>query len=494
MISREPTQLMHGIATWVGQFDHVMAVHVFWLYPFQALVFLAALVAYYRVPRVGFQNAILLILAADVTWYISPMFFLLSFAGGALEWSIAVRIHRSRERRVRWALLATSIATNLVILGIMLSGFLQDGFLAGIRLLGAPQFADRQVVNFFAVGFNVFVLFSKISLTLDVFQEQVGKEPGFWRSMVFLTLFSRSGGFPIDRAKDTLPQFDTRREWSWRRAGESFWLLFRGLLQLALYHEISQPAHNLLGENSSGLGVVAGAWVFMIGAWLLFSGVVDAARASAWMFGIWVPPNFDAPYLSVNIGEFWRRWNMTVSTWFNEYAFGKITFALRNWGYWSISIACAVTFIGCGLAHGLTWGNVAWGTLQGGSMFLYVVSRKRVRKWAKAMGNPRWIAVGAWFLTINIVVVSFMIDSDDCHCATTGMLKSIFLGPIWPAIAAGVDWTRILVTCALAMVLQAIPHFKGGDQWMSALRPRYRWAVGIVWMTIILLSNWSNPL
>jgi D-alanyl-lipoteichoic acid acyltransferase DltB (MBOAT superfamily) len=486
---------MHGIASWFVQFDHVMAVHVFWLYPFQALVFLFALFAYYRIPRLDVQNAILLVLAADVTWYISPLFFLLSFGGGALEWAIAVRIHRSADKRVRWTWLAVSIATNLVILGIMLSGFLQDRFIDGIRLLGAPQLADRQFVRFFAVGFNVFVLFSKISLSLDVFQGQVEKEPGFWRSMVFVTLFSRAGGFPIDRAKDTLPQFDALREWSWKRAGESFWLLFRGLLQLALFHEISRPALDLLGGRSSGLGVVAGAWVFTIGAWLLFSGVVDAARASAWMFGIRVPPNFDAPYLSANIGEFWRRWNMTVSAWFNEYVFGKITFAMRYYGYWAIGVACAVTFIGCGLAHGLTWGNVAWGSLQGGSMFIYVVSRKRIRKWSKALGNPRWIAATAWFLTANIVVFSFIIDSDDCHCATGWMLKSVFVGPIWPAMAAG----SRLGTDPDGLRRRHGPADRSpvsgrGLQWMTSLRPRHRLVLGIAWVAIILLSNWSHPL
>jgi D-alanyl-lipoteichoic acid acyltransferase DltB (MBOAT superfamily) len=493
MGSRLVAHAAREIADWIGQFDRVMAGHVFWLYPAQAALLLAAAVAYYAAPRLRVQNAILLLLAVDVTLYISPMLVLVLFAGGALEWVFATRIHRSADPRVRWTCLAASIATNLLILAFMLSASLQTVLLDGVRLAGLPEMAGRQVTRFFAAGFNVFILFSKISLTLDVFLGRIEKEPRFWRSMVFLTLFSRVGGFPIDRAKDTLPQLDAVRAWDPRRLPDSFWLLFRGILQLALYHEVARTSLRLLGEDSSGLGVVVGAWIFTIGAWLLFSGVVDAARAAAWIFGIWVPPNFDAPYFSTNIGEFWRRWNMTVSAWFNEYVFGKITFALRNWGYWSISIACAATFLGCGLAHGLTWGNVAWGSLQGGSMFIYVVSRKRIRKWSKALGNPRWIAATAWFLTANIVVFSFIIDSDDCHCATGWMLKSVFVGPIWPAMAAGVAWGRILTACVVAMVLQIVPRYRGGDFWMTSLRPRHRLVLGIAWVAIILLANWRGP-
>jgi alginate O-acetyltransferase complex protein AlgI len=484
---------LHAFTAAAVEFHRGMVVHIFWLYPTQVAVFLVAAAVYFAVPRSKVQNAILLLLAADVSWHISHLFLLVLFAGGALEWVFASGIHNSRDNRVRAGFLAASIATNLAILAFMLSSPLQTELILGLRNLGAPSSMVRLLSDLFASGINVFILLSKMSLSLDAFQGRLERAPGFWQSLVFTTLFSRCGGFPIDRARETLPQLDVVRQWDWDRARDSFWLSFRGVLELTMYHEIAPSANLLLGEGSSGLAVVAGIWLFTMGALLLFAGVVDVARSTAWILGIWIPPNFDAPFLSTNIGEFWRRWNMTVSSWLNEEVFAKINFQFRHWGVFGVAIACAVTFVGCGLAHSISWSSVAWAGVQGGSMFAYLLSRKRIRKWMKSHGDPGWTAPVAWFVTMNIVGFSFVIDFDCCHAGGSMIFEPITSGRIWPVIASRIDWSEVLPTCLVAFALHAIPHYRGGDFWMSALRPRSRFVLGLGWVAMLLLLNrWSS--
>jgi hypothetical protein len=122
-------------------------------------------------------------------------------------------------------------------------------------------------------------------------------------------------------------------------------------------------------------------------------------------------------------------------------------------------------------------------------MFVYLISRKRIRKWTKSHGDPRWAAPVAWFVTMNIVALSFVIDLDCCRNEGSMIFGPIFSDRIWPQVVSQVDWSVVLPTCVLAMILHAIPHFRGGDYWMIALRPRYRILLGLCWMGIILLAN-----
>jgi D-alanyl-lipoteichoic acid acyltransferase DltB (MBOAT superfamily) len=215
------------------------------------------------------------------------------------------------------------------------------------------------------------------------------------------------------------------------------------------------------------------------------SGVVDILRGLAKLMGIGLPEIFDAPFLSTNISEFWRRWNMPIMKWLYEESFSRISFALRKWGIVGIAIACMLTFVGSGIAHGLNLSMLLWGVSQVVPFLIHLETRNKLRKWSKNHGNPRWIAFSGWFVTIHVIILSWAFIGTGSVRESISMLKALLHGPIWPAWGGEIHWLQILTACGFGLALQFIPHFKGGDTWMRAYNSKIRLASGLALVCIL---------
>ena len=473
----------------LSDFSGAMGGQMFWLGPVPLLVLASAILLHFVVRRRVWQNSILLLLGGYVMWHESPMSFFLLFTSAAIEFLLATWILRSRSPRIRSALLWSSVAMNASIALLVLSRTLQSHFVAELHHAGILGVAGRELVVEFPKAYFVYVLVSKITLTLDAYKGRMKEPPRFLDAMAFSTLFTRFRGMPNDRARDTIPMLSHARRWNWVQAEDSLWLVASGLLKLGLLLELVGPTDRLLGRESSGLAVLVGAWIYAIRMYLDMSSLIDLFRGFALLVGIGLPENFDAPFLSRNISEFWRRWNITVMNFLNEEVFSRLSFALRGWGMWGVAFALLVTFMGSGLAHVLSWTMVIWSSIQAGSIVTYLNCRNRIRKWAKVRGNPGWMPVASWFLTMNVVALSMAMLSYNSVRATISVLIAMIHGPFWPAWCSSIGWGGVLAACAFTVLLQLVPHFRGGDTWMRKLRPWNRLAVGIGFVLLIILFN-----
>ncbi|HEY1191369.1 MAG TPA: MBOAT family O-acyltransferase, partial [Gemmata sp.] len=333
------------------------------------LVFLlAVLVAYWALP--WHRARVYLLVGASFAFYAfwSEWLALLVTGTTVMDYLLARAMDASRRHRVRQVLLCTSLTVNLGLLCYFkYVNFFLDALRESLALVGgSASFPYLSVVVPFGISFYTF---EAISYAVDVYRRKIPAEKSLPNFLLFILFFPHLVAGPIVRAPDFLPQVRREKRFSWLRVQVGVEFLLLGLFKklviadaMAIYSDPiispdSDPAK--LRTSAAWLGVVA----FTVRVYCDFSGYSDMALGSALLLGYRLTPNFLTPFLSLNIGEFWRRWHVSLGTWLRDYVFiplggsrGSKLFVARN---------LLITFFLCGLWHGAAWSWVLWGTLNG---------------------------------------------------------------------------------------------------------------------------------
>ncbi len=275
---------------------------------------------------------------------------------------------RERPRRRPW--LALSVAVNLGLLALFkYFDFFIDSALALLQLLGLEP---HRTTLAFALPIGIsFYTFQSLSYTIDVFRGRLRATRKPLEFALFVSFFPQLGAGPIARATTVLPQLDEPRRFAEHVDIRAALLLFLGgfLKKACIADSISAVVDPVFAEP--GLVDSGSAWtallLYHVQIYCDFSGYTDMAIAIAGLLGYRLPENFDFPYFSRGIGEFWRRWHISLSTWLRDYLYlplvGKRPSPVRRWS------AVLATMSLCGLWHGAGWQFVGFGFLHG----LYVV-------------------------------------------------------------------------------------------------------------------------
>jgi len=318
-----------------------------------------------------------------------------------------LRIAAARDERHRRVWLWTGIAACVAILTVMkyLSTLL--------RVLG-PAFGSDGLGHPVLVSIGVsYYTFQAISYLVDVHLEVVEPEEHFGYYALHMALFAKLLQGPIERAGNLICQlkrpyrFDSESV----RAGL---LLFAGGLfkkvviadRAALYADrVYDSVHDF-----SGLALLTATYAFAVQIYFDFSGYTDMARGSARLFGITLTENFNRPYLATSIPDFWRRWHMSFSNWLSDYLFRPLQIRFRDWSRYGTVSAIGITFLVCGLWHGVAWGFLIWGLLHGlymATSFYYRPYQKRVQRRLRLAGG-RWHGLTRILLTFNLVAAAWV--------------------------------------------------------------------------------------
>lgn len=275
-----------------------------------------------------------------------------------------------RERPGRRPWLALSVAVNLGLLALFkYFDFFIDSALALLHLLGLET--TRTTLAFaLPIGIS-FYTFQSLSYTIDVYRGRLSATRKPLEFALFVSFFPQLGAGPIARATTVLPQLDEPRRFAEHVDVRAALLLFLGgfLKKACLADSISAVVDAVFAEP--GLVDSGSAWtallLYHVQIYCDFSGYTDMAIAIAGLLGYRLPENFDFPYFSRGIGEFWRRWHISLSTWLRDYLYlplvGKRPSPVRRWS------SVLATMALCGLWHGAGWQFVGFGFLHG----LYVV-------------------------------------------------------------------------------------------------------------------------
>ena len=292
-------------------------------------------------------------------WW-NPLYLLLILWSTSVDYAAVIGMARC-DRKKPW--LCLSLLNNLGLLGFFKYGpFVADNLNHLLSLLGVP-YAVASPGVLLPVGISFYV-FQSMSYTIDFYRGHVEREPSFLRYATFVSLFPQLVAGPIERAKHLLPQLRQTPVISRQDVADGLSLFVVGLFKkvaladyLALYVEPIYSAPHDYRAPALMLATFAFAWQIYFD----FSGYTDMARGIGRMMGIRLMLNFNNPYLATGLGDFWRRWHMSLSSWFRDYVYLPLG-GNRN-GEIRTYVNIGATMLISGLWHGAMWTFVIWGAV-----------------------------------------------------------------------------------------------------------------------------------
>ncbi|MBC63621.1 MAG: membrane-bound O-acyltransferase family protein [Chloroflexi bacterium] len=310
------------------------------------------------------QNIILLIASYIFYGYITPwlVFLLLSYT--LVNYFSALKIQNTKSQKNRKLFFAFSIFSGLFVLGAFkYFGFFIENF---TDLLAYFGFLDSKMTLqiFLPVGIS-FYTFQTISYVFDVYKGKTKARKSIIDVSLFIGFFPQLIAGPIERANSLLTQIEKQKHFKIKNFNDGIFLIIWGFFKKLVIADnvaIISDKIFLLQDPHFSLLVLA-SLAFGVQIFADFSGYTDIARGSAKLFGINLSNNFNNPYFSRSMIEFWRRWHITLSIWFRDYVYIPLGGSKRSNAKTYLNIL--ITFILTGLWHGAAWNFVFWGLYNG---------------------------------------------------------------------------------------------------------------------------------
>jgi D-alanyl-lipoteichoic acid acyltransferase DltB (MBOAT superfamily) len=309
------------------------------------------------------QN-LLIVIASFVFygWWDWRFLFLIIFST-IVDYTIGRLLFIEKNQIKRKTLLWTSILVNIGFLGFFkYHNFFIDNFVTAFTFFGSEIKASSLNI-ILPVGIS-FYTFQTLSYTIDVYKRNLEPTKDLIAFSAFVSFFPQLVAGPIERATNLLPQFYKKREFDYSKAVDGMRQILWGLFKKIVIADNCAEFANLIFNNSSdfsGSTLVVGAIFFTFQIYGDFSGYSDIAIGTSRLFGLHLKQNFAFPYFSRDIAEFWRRWHISLSTWFKDYLYIPLGGSLG--GTWLKVRNTFIIFIVSGFWHGANWTFVVWGAL-----------------------------------------------------------------------------------------------------------------------------------
>jgi len=322
-------------------------------------------ILYWFVTNKNLKLQNLLIVAASYLFYSwwDWRFLSLILFSTIVDYSVGLGLLKQENQTKRKILLWTSILVNLGFLGFFkYYNFFLDNFITAFSFFGTEIKANSLNI-ILPVGIS-FYTFQTLSYSIDVYKRKLEPTKDFIAFSAFVSFFPQLVAGPIERATHLLPQFYKKRTFDYSKAVDGMRQILWGLFKKIVIADNCAEYANLIFNNSadySGSTLVLGALFFTFQIYGDFSGYSDIAIGTSRLFGFDLMRNFNFPYFSRDIAEFWRRWHISLSTWFRDYLY--IPLGGSRGGTWMKVRNTFIIFIVSGFWHGANWTFIVWGAL-----------------------------------------------------------------------------------------------------------------------------------
>jgi D-alanyl-lipoteichoic acid acyltransferase DltB (MBOAT superfamily) len=280
-----------------------------------------------------------------------------------VDYNVGLKLKNEENNAKRKTLLWISICVNLGFLGFFkYYNFFLDNFVSAFSFFGSEIKANSLNI-ILPVGIS-FYTFQTLSYTIDVYKRKLAPTKDFIAFSAFVSFFPQLVAGPIERATNLLPQFYKKRTFDYSKAVDGMRQILWGLFKKIVIADRCADYANLIFNNSdeySGSILVLGALFFTFQIYGDFSGYSDIAIGTSRLFGFNLMQNFNFPYFSRDIAEFWRRWHISLSTWFRDYLY--IPLGGSRVGNSKKVRNIFIIFIVSGFWHGANWTFIVWGIL-----------------------------------------------------------------------------------------------------------------------------------
>jgi len=322
-------------------------------------------ILYWFVTNKNLRLQNLLIVAASYLFYgwWDTRFLSLILFSSLVDYFIGLGLLRQENQTKRKILLWTSIVINLGFLGFFkYYNFFLDNFVVAFSFFGTEIRANSLNV-ILPVGIS-FYTFQTLSYSIDVYKRKLEPTKDFLAFSAFVSFFPQLVAGPIERSTHLLPQFYTKRTFDYSKAVDGMRQILWGLFKKIVIADNCAEYANQIFNNSadySGSTLALGALFFTFQIYGDFSGYSDIAIGTSRLFGFDLMRNFNFPYFSRDIAEFWRRWHISLSTWFRDYLY--VPLGGSRCGTWMKVRNTFIIFIVSGFWHGANWTFIVWGAL-----------------------------------------------------------------------------------------------------------------------------------
>ncbi|GAA4304097.1 MBOAT family O-acyltransferase [Compostibacter hankyongensis] len=404
-----------------------------------------------------------------------------------VDFNLSRWIYYSESRAKRNALLTFSIVVNL---GLLFYFKYTDFFIGILNDLELGHFRPLKLL--LPIGIS-FYTFENLSYTIDVYRRHFKPVDRFMDYLFFLSFFPKLMMGPIVRAADFIPQIDKPYHVTSEDISKGLYLIIAGLFKKVvisdyIYVNFVQYVFDDPSKHV-GLECLMAVYGYAMVIYCDFSGYSDMAIGIARWIGFKIPPNFDSPYQSSSITEFWRRWHISLSSWLKDYLY--IPLGGNRKGKTRQYINLMLTMLIGGFWHGANWNFIFWGGMHG----LALAADKKRMEWEKRRQrpvSPAWRTVkkiGGILFTFHLVCFCWIFFKASSFSDAWTMLHQIFLnfdGGTWSAFYAG--YSTVLWVMLLGYVLHFIParteeRAVRGLQWL----PSWSYVfilTGLIWAII----------
>lgn len=454
----------------------------------QFLIFFSIVTAtYFALPHRG-RWQLLLIASCYFYMVLVPEYILILFFLIVVDYSAGLILERTSGGTRRFVLILSLVA-NIGVLGVFkYFNFLNTNLHAAFHLFGLP-YGIGNLGLVLPIGLS-FHTFQSMSYTIEVYRGRYRAEHHLGIYALYVLFYPQMVAGPIERPGNLLRQFHEQQTFDYQRVADGLKLMVWGLfkkvviadrLALLVNHVYDHPT------ATSGFPLLLATYAFSFQIYCDFSGYSDIAIGAAKVMGIRLMNNFNRPYYAKSIGEFWRRWHISLSSWFRDYLYigmGGNRVPQARW-YFNLFFV----FLVSGLWHGANWTYVIWGALHGFYLIFSIVTQKPRERLVVLIGLDRvpWLRkVTSVFITFHLVTLSWILFR--ARSLADAWYTLTHLGFSVPAgFFANLGLARLDLAVAILsiVVLESVHLLQRREPIMARLRNRPAWTRWALYATAV---------
>ncbi|MBN2789748.1 MAG: MBOAT family protein [Candidatus Delongbacteria bacterium] len=447
-----------------------------------------------------FQNLLIVISSYVFYGWWDWRFLSLILFSTVIDYIVGLKLKREKKSSKRLFYLWTSIFVNIGFLGFFkYYNFFIDNFIEAYSLFG-KEISPNTLNIILPVGIS-FYTFQTLSYSIDVYRNKLEPTSDFIAFSAFVSFFPQLVAGPIERATHLLPQFYVKRNFIYSNAvlglRQILWGLFK---KIVIADNCAKYANMIFNDslNYSGSALVLGAVFFAFQIYGDFSGYSDIAIGTSKLFGFDLMRNFAYPYFSRDIAEFWRRWHISLSTWFRDYLYiplggskGSLGKKVRN---------TFIIFVVSGFWHGANWTFIVWGALNAIYFLPLLLSNQNRKNIGIVAGDkilPNLKEISSIVLTFVLTTFAWIFFRAESVSHAFGYIRGIFSKSLFEVPDLPM---KALTTLVLIAVFIMIEWFGRKDEFAIAdvriyhnKLTKYAFYYTIV-ISIYLFGNFSDNL
>ncbi|MBD3386585.1 MBOAT family protein [candidate division KSB1 bacterium] len=457
------------------------------------LVFFPIVVAIYFSLKARYRWVFLLLSSYYFYMCWNPKYIVLILFSTMIDYIAGLQMEKQTKPRIRQFFLIASLCSNLGLLFL----FKYYTFFSQSVLTMFNQFnifVDFPAFDFLLpVGIS-FYTFQTLSYTIDVYRGKKKAERHLGIFALYVAFFPQLVAGPIERSTRLLPQLFEKKRFDYQRVSDGLKLMLWGFFKkvviadrlAVMVDSVYNSAHDY-----TGIPLIVATYFFAFQIYCDFSGYSDIAIGAAQVMGYDLMDNFKRPYFSKNISEFWKRWHISLSSWFKDYLY--ISLGGNRVAKWRWYSNLMIVFLISGLWHGADWTFVIWGGLHGMYLTLSIWTGKFRIKFIRSTHldkHPAWLKLIQVVTTFHLVLFGWIFFRANNLFDALYIIKNIFADLSWHQYTVGLNQTEFVIAVLSILFMECIhmmQRHRRMRQFLNNKPKTLRWSVYLILLLSIIM-------